>query len=189
MKAWIMVTLLGLAYGLPQIAGLLHPERFAEALRRFPRSALWGNILMPLGTLWFLWDLNRYPIADFANFKPLLFIGFSIIGFGACVFVRDFLAVRGLAVVVLLLAHHVLSAIQWLDTSWRLVVTAWAYVAVVLAVWITISPWRLRDYIAWVNATPRRVRLGSVIRLLFGLLVAVIGVTAIRAAEGATPTP
>jgi hypothetical protein len=185
MKAWMLVTLLGLAYGLPQIWGLLQPERFKEFWRAFPRSNFWGNLLMPLGTLWFLWNLKQDQIADFAAFKPLMFIGFAVIGFGTCAFVRDFLAVRGLAVVVLLVAHVVLDSIQWLDTRWRLVVTVWCYLSILAAVWITVSPWRLRDYIQWMSATDRRLRVGNVARLAFGLLVAGIGMTAIRAAEAA----
>lgn len=185
MKAWILVTLVGLAYGLPQIWGLLKPEEFKARWRAFPRSNLWGNILMPLGTIWFLYNLRQDKVADFEAFKPIMFLGFSIIGFGACAFVRDFLAVRGLAVVVLLIAHQVLMAIQWLDTQWRLVVTVWCYLCILAAVWITISPWRLRDYIGWMSANEKRLRVGSLARLAFGLLVAVIGVTAIRVAEAA----
>jgi hypothetical protein len=177
------VTLLGLGLALPQIYGLLRPDRFAEWLRRFPRSLTWGYVLMPLGTLWFLWNLRQDQIADFAAFKPVLFAGFAIVGFGSCIFVRDFLAVRGLAVVVLLLAHFTLNAIRWVDTDWRLVVTTWAYVWIVAAIWFTISPWRLRDLIGWMTANAQRIRLSCSARLIFGLLVAIIGMTAIRAAE------
>jgi hypothetical protein len=183
MKPSLLVTLLGLGLALPQIYGLLRPARFAEALRAFPRSLFWGYVLMPLGTLWFLWNLRQDQIADFAAFKPVLFAGFAVVGFGSCIFVRDFLAVRGLAVVVLLLAHVTLNTIRWVDTGWRLVVTTWAYVWIVAAIWFTISPWRLRDFIAWMTANEPRVRLSCAARLVFGLLVATIGLTAIRAAE------
>lgn len=183
MKPSLLVTLLGLGVALPQIYGLLHPTRFAAALRRFPRSLSWGYVLMPLGTVWFLWNLGRDQISDFAAFKPVLFAGFAVVGFGSCLFVRDFLAVRGLAVVVLLLAHLTLNTIRWVDTSWRLVVTTWAYLWIVAAIWFTISPWRLRDLIGWMTANEQRFRISCVARLLFGLAVAVIGLTAIRAAE------
>jgi hypothetical protein len=183
MKPSLLVTLLGLGLALPQIYGLLRPDRFAEWLRKFPRSLTWGYVLMPLGTLWFLWNLRQDQIADFAAFKPVLFAGFAIVGFGSCIFVRDFLAVRGLAVVVLLLAHFTLNTIRWVDTDWRLVVTTWAYVWIVAAIWFTISPWRLRDLIGWMTANAQRIRISCSARLIFGLLVAIIGMTAIRAAE------
>jgi hypothetical protein len=183
MKASLLVTLLGLGFALPQIFGLLQPAKFGESLRKFPRSERWGFVLMPLGTLWFLWNLKQDQIADFAAFKNIMYIGFAIVGFGACVFVRDFLAVRGFAVMVLLLAHLTLNAIRWVDTSWRLVVTTWAYLWIIAAIWFTISPWRMRDFIGWLTANEQRTRLGCAARMAFGLIVAIIGMTAIRAAE------
>lgn len=183
MKPSLLVTLLGLGVALPQVYGLLQPSRFAEALRRFPRSQFWGMILMPLGTVWFLWNLSRDQISDFAAFKPVLFAGFAVVGFGSCIFVRDFLAVRGLAVVVLLLAHLTLDTIRWVDTQWRLVITTWAYLWIVAAIWFTISPWRLRDLIGWLTANEQRVRVGCLARFAFGVLVAILGMTAMRAAE------
>lgn len=183
MKATLWVTLIGALYGIPQLIGLLRPELWARWLRAFPRSKLWGWILMPWATIWFLYLLNQNAVSDFAPYKTVLLGAFGVIGFGTCFFVQDFLAVRGLAILVLLVAYYVLTAIQWLDTQWRLVVTVWMYVNVVLAIWITISPWRLRDYIEWNTRTMRRLRVGSAIRFVFGLIVMVIGLTAIRAAE------
>ncbi|MBM3880330.1 MAG: hypothetical protein FJ387_11540 [Verrucomicrobia bacterium] len=188
MKLSLLALLLGLGVALPQLYGLWKPAGFAASLRKFPRSSAWGLILMPLGTIWFLWMLSRDDISDFAAFKPLMFIGFAIIGFGSCVFVRDYLAVRGWAVVVLLLAKVVLDTARWVDTSWRLVLVVWAYAWVILAVWFTVAPWRLRDFIEFQTATEDRVRLGCGLRLAFGLLLAVLALTAIRAAEG-PPAP
>lgn len=183
MKLTILATLLGLAYALPQIFGLLKPTEFAAALRKFPRSEKWGLILMPLGTIWFLYNLKTDDIADFAAFKPVMFLGFAVIGFGACVFVKDFLAVRGLAVVVLLLANLVLDTACWVDTQWRLILSFWSYAWIILAIWFTISPWRLRDYLGWLTTSNGRVRAICGLRLVFGLTLVVVALTAYRAAE------
>jgi hypothetical protein len=87
---------------LPQIYGLLNPQRFAAGVRKFPRSLFWGNGLMLLGTAWFLYNVSQESIADFSNYKNILLGLFAGVGIGSCIFVRDFLAVRGLAVVLLL---------------------------------------------------------------------------------------
>ena len=180
MKLSLLATLLGLGFALPQIYGLLKPAAFGAALRKFPRSERWGYALMLVGTAWFLWSLMTDPISDFAAFKPVMLIGFGVIGVGTCVFVRDFLAVRGLAVVVLLLAKLVLDTARWAETEWRLVLVVWAYLWILAAVWFTISPWRLRDLIECLTANERRIRVGSVVRLSLGLLVAVLGLTVFR---------
>jgi len=182
MKLSLLATLLGLGFALPQVYGLLKPAQYGAALKRFPRSEPWGYALMLLGTAWFLFNLHSDTISDFKAFKPAMYLGFTVIGVGSCIFVRDYLSVRGLAVVVLLLAKLVLDTARWVDTAWRLVLVVWAYVWIVSAVWFTIAPWRLRDLIDWFTANDNRVRIGSAFRLALGLLVAILGLTVFRQA-------
>ena len=193
MKLSTLSILLGLGMGLPQIYGLLNPARFREGVRKFPRSEPWGYALMLLGTVWFLWNLNGENISDFAAYKKAMLIGFAAVGVATCIYVRDFLAVRGLAIVFLLLAKLMVDTARWADTGWRLVIVTWAYALVVAGMWFTISPWRLRDLLNWATATDTRIRVGSGVRLAFGLFVAVLGLTVFRqveaqAAQGANST-
>src|SRR5579872_2334545 len=176
-----LAVILGLGMGLPQIYGLMKPAAFAASVRKFPRSVPWGVALMLSGTAWFLWYLNQESISDFAAYKPVLLIGFAAVGVASCIYVRDFLAVRGLAVVLLLLAKLMLDTARWSKTDWALVITCWAYLFVIAGIWFTISPWRLRDFIHWATANEQRVRIGSGIRLAFGLFVVFLGLTAFRA--------
>src|SRR6185369_17936522 len=104
LKLSTLAVLLGLGMGLPQIYGLLKPAEFAASVRKFPRSVPWGFALMLLGTAWFLWNLSQESISYFAAYKNVLYFGFAAVGIGSCIFVQDFLAARGLAVVLLLLA-------------------------------------------------------------------------------------
>jgi hypothetical protein len=108
-----------------------------------------------------------------------MMIGFAAIGVGACIFVQDFLAVRGLAVVFLLLAKLMVDTGRPLlpATHWVWVIQAWAYVLAMAGMWFTVSPWRLRDFVNWATANEQRVRVGSAARLAFGLLVIVLGLT------------
>lgn len=169
---------LGLCLSIPQVYGLARPAAFADAVRKFPRSLAWGYTLMLLGTAWFLWNLSQESIADFASYKNILFAGFAAIGIGTCVFVHDFLAVRGLAVVFLLLAKLMVDTgrPRLTDTSWALVIQTWAYIMVIGGIWFTVSPWRVRDILEWHVATEKRIKLGCGIRLAFGLFVAFLGV-------------
>jgi len=177
LKLSTLAVILGLGWGLPHIYGLMKPEAYAAALRRFPRSLVWGYVLTLLGTGWFLFNLQQESIADLATAKNILFFLFSGVGIGTCIFVHDFLAVRGLSVVLLLLAKFMVDAGRphLAETSWTLVFQGWAYVMVIAGMWLTISPWRLRDLIEWGTATPQRTRIGSGIRLAFGLLIAALG--------------
>jgi len=179
MKLSTLSILLGLGMGLPQLYGLLKPAGFAAAVRKFPRSSNLGYVLMLGGTVWFLWYLSQESISDFASYKNALVAGFAAIGIGTCIFVQDFLAVRGLAVVLLLLAKLMVDTGRphLTETAWVLVIQTWAYLLVIAGMWFTVSPWRLRDFLEWATANEQRVRIGSAIRLAFGLFVALLGFT------------
>jgi len=183
LKLSTLAVLLGLGLGAPQVYGLLNPQKFAASVRRFPRNLAAGIFLMLLGTAWFVWNVNREPIADFSTFKPYMLMVFAAIGILSCVFVQDFLAVRALAVLFLLLAKLMVDTGRphLGDSPWVLVIQAWAYVLIVAGIWFTITPWKLRDLLNWATATEARVKIGSSIRLGFALFVLLLGLTAFRA--------
>jgi hypothetical protein len=168
---------LGLAAALFNLIGVLKPGEFAAALRKFPRSLPWGYLLTLCGAGWFIWNVSRESLADFETIKPYLFTLFIAVAVGSCVFVKDFLAVRGLAIVLLLLGKLMVDSERWAASEWRLVIAIWAYLLVIAGIWFTVSPWRLRDLIYWATATPSRTRMFSGMRAAFGLFVAVLGFT------------
>jgi hypothetical protein len=183
MKLSLLSILLGLGVGLPQIYGVTQPAKLAAAARKFPRNVPLGVALMLLGTAWFVWNVNIEPIADFSAFKPYMMAGFIAVGVLSCFFVQDFLAVRGLAVVLLLLGKLMVDTGRphLGESPFVEVIQAWAYLLVVAGIWFTITPWKLRDFINWATATDARTRLLSGVRLAFAAFVLILGLTAFRA--------
>ena len=183
MKLSLLAILLGAGFGLLQIYGLACPQKFAVSVRRFPRNLPAGVLLMLLGTAWFLWNVNFEPIADFSSYKPAMMMAFAAVGILSCLFVQDFLAVRGLAVVLLLLAKAMvdIGRPHLGETPWVLVIQGWAYVLVIAGIWFTVTPWKLRDFLNWMTATQTRVKIGSALRLSFAIFVVLLGLTAFRA--------
>ena len=179
LKLSTLSILIGLGMALPQIYGLVKPKEFAESVRKFPRNVPIGIALMLLGTAWFLWILSQESVSDFASYKGPLLMLFGAVGVGTCIFVQDFIAVRGLAVMFLLVAKLLVDSGRTMlgTTHWTLVIQTWAYLLVIAGIWLTLSPWRLRDFLNWATADEKRVRVGSAIRLAFGLFVAVLGLT------------
>jgi len=179
----LLSILLGVGMSVPQIYGLTKPVQFAAAARKFPRNLPAGIFLMLLGTGWFLWIVNAEPIADFSAFKPYMMAAFAAVGILSCIFIQDFLTVRGLAVVLLLLAKLMLDTGRphLGDSRWVLVIQIWAYIFIVMGIWFTVTPWKLRDFLNWATATEARIKIGSTIRLAFALFVVILGLTAFRA--------
>jgi hypothetical protein len=186
MRLSLLTILLGVVMALPQVYGLVNPAGLAAAARKFPRNLAAGVVLMLLATAWFAWYVNIEPIADFSAAKPYMLGAFVAVGVLSCIFVQDFLAVRGLAVLLLLLAKLMLDTgaphlpttifqAQQGESSWVLVIQTWAYVFVVLGIWFTITPWRLRDLINWATASAARVRILCLIRLGFAACIVMLG--------------
>lgn len=192
MKLSLLTILLGLGFGAPQVYGLMRPKQYAETLKKFPRNLPIGIALMLLGTAWFVWNVSIEPIADFSVFKPYMMVGFAAVGVLSCIFVQDFLAVRGLAVLLLLLGKLMVDTgrpylpttlfhAQAGESSWVLLIQVWAYILIIAGIWFTITPWRLRDLVNFGLADEKRVRIGSAIRLGWALFILVLGLTAFRA--------
>ena len=183
MKLSLLSILLGVAMGVPQVYGLARPAQLAAAARRLPRNVPVGVALMLLGTAWFLWIVNAEPIADFSAYKPMMMIAFAAVGLLTCVFIQDFLAARGLAVLLLLLGKLMVDTGRphLGESPFVLVIQAWAYVLIVAGMWFTITPWKLRDLLEWATANEARVKIGSVVRLAFALFILTLGLTAFRA--------
>ncbi len=182
MKLSLLSILLGVGMSVPQVYALTKPAQFTATARKLPRNLPVGMVLMALGTLWFLWIVNQEPIADFSAYKPAMMIAFGAVGFLTCIFVQDFLAVRGLAVVLMLLGKLMVDTGRpHLGASpWVLVIQVWAYVFIVIGMWFTITPWKMRDLIEFGTATQNRIRIGSLVRLAFAIFIVVLGLTVFR---------
>jgi hypothetical protein len=159
---------------------LLQPRVAATWLRNFHRQHALGVLLMLLGTAWFEWNLYQEQLQDIAAYKNLMLIGFGVVGIGCCIFVRDFLSVRGLTVFMLMLAWLMCEKARWHKSDFRWAISAWAYVWVIGGLWLSVSPWRLRDWLAWATASEGRLRLASVSGVVWGVIIAVLGLTVFK---------
>jgi hypothetical protein len=177
-----LAIIIGALYCIPQLYALSDPKGFTQNARAFPRNEGIGFILMLVGTAWFLYNLNAEAIADFKDYKKWMLTGFGALGLLTCIYVRDYLAVRGLSVCLLLLAWFTLNHTRWEKSPARLILVVWAYLWVLAGMWLTVSPWRLRDFLNWFTAKEARLRSGSIVQLAFGLLIIILGVTAFRPA-------
>jgi len=168
---------------------LAKPLEVGQALQAFPRSNAPGLVLMLAATAWFLWNIHIEEMDDYKNIKHWFYLGFGAVGLGSCVYLRDFLAVRGLAVFMLLLAKLILDTQRIYMFSepvetmsqWRLIFAVWGYAIVIVSMWLIISPWRMRDMINWLTAETSRLRIKSGFRLFLGILLIVLGMTVFRA--------
>ncbi len=168
----IIVGLLALIGHLPPA---LAPARFGPILRSLPRNYPLGVVLMLAATLWFTALTGLMDLGEISSARIQLMGVWAVAGILLTIFVRDFLAARGLGCLLLLAAALVLDAAFLATTPWRFVMTLLAYYWVIAGMVLVYSPHLWRDAINYVTQTPQRLRLFSWPGVLFGLMLMGLG--------------
>ncbi len=158
------------ATGLVLLAG---GSRLAAPLQKAIRSQTLAVLLMGGATVWFLFKIAHLGEADFGRYRQIIFVLFATVGAASFFVLPDFLAVRGLAVLVLLTAQEVILKASFFHYSWpQLLLNGFTYLAILAALWLGASPFRMRDFLQWLfRRRQRSVLLGTGLLLYGGTLM------------------
>jgi hypothetical protein len=143
-----------------------------SGLKAFPRSRAAAYVLFGAASVWFLSHVAVLSEADFGQYRRILFVAFAAVAALSFFYVTEFLAVRGLAALVLLAAAPLLhSAYGEYEIPSRLFLVGVVYLALTAALWLGAQPWRLRDAIEWLQRVPGRARWVGGAIAAYGLLL------------------
>jgi hypothetical protein len=152
------------------LPGLLKPELAALA-QKFPRSRATGVILLSVDLVWTVWLLATIEMGEFAAFRRPLLIAVPIGYVLVLRFVDEFLAVRALGILALLMAEPLLDAAFLRYEPSRLLVTVFAYLLIVAGLFWVMIPYVLRDQINWSAQSTGRWRVMHGIAFVYGAVV------------------
>jgi hypothetical protein len=173
--ATLVPGILLIVLGLPLLIG---HTGYAAMLKAFPRSTTGAYLFFGAGAAWFLYAVWHLSPADFGDYRHYLFAGFTLVALLSFKCVPDFLAVRGLATLVLMGAMPLLTAAYMeYDKPQRLFMVTLVYVALAAAIWLGAQPWRLRDFFGWLFARPGRERALGGACAGYGVLLAIVAFT------------
>ena len=145
-------------------------------LKAFPRNYKWGVILLSIDFVWGMMCLANMDMGEFYNMRSwflyLVPVGFVLV----LMFVQEFLAVRALGTLLLLVGGIVLEAAFLKPQFSRLLLPVIAYVWIIAGMYFVGMPYLMRDWVAWVTAQPGRWKLATLGGIAYGaaLLVAAI---------------
>ena len=157
---------------------LAKPTLVQGWLKKFPRHDLSGQIILGISLAWF-WLLVapegmgklsalRMDLGEFNNIKPILRLLVPAALVMVSISVRDFLAVRALGVLGLMIAAPLLDAAFLKDPSNRLLIPIFAYVLLTSAMFWVGMPYLFRDAVTWIIATPKRWNIACLLGLGYG---------------------
>ena len=184
----IISTILGVTVIAARLPGVIAPAKFRAYAVKFPRSIWWGRILMGIATIWagiVLFGAATNAVTDeiratgsagiWALGRPLVIIGVPV-GFWLVIqFANQFLAVRGGAALMLLIAKVMVDAADASDLTARLVITVMAYLMVIAGTWMAIAPHHMRDVIGVLMASDQRCRAVCSVGVAGGVILVALG--------------
>jgi hypothetical protein len=178
MSLFLSTLLVGLFLLLLGGALLADTSLVRSTLKAFPRSKRAAYVLFGLAAVWFLHRVANLSEADFGQFSNLLLAVFGAVAVLSFFYVAEFLAVRGLATLILLAAGPLLtSAFGEYDIPARLFMVSIVYLALTVAIVLGAQPWRMRDAIEWLQRMPGRARVAGSALTAYGLLLVGVAFT------------
>jgi hypothetical protein len=172
----LISTVIGAFIIAARAPGLVVPDKFRAGSLKFPRSVFWGRALMAVAAVWAGTIMFNAADKDWPQWaRPAIVIGTPIAYLLVIRYANQFLAMRGVAVLLLLAAKVMVDAADTSELAARLVVTTLAYIWVIAAMWMTIAPHHFRDLIGWSMANNARCRAVCAIGVAIGALLVVLG--------------
>ncbi len=145
---------------------LAKPSQVQAFLKKFPRDPVIGQVLLGIGLAWFwlliapegLGKLSTLAmdLGEFNGAKPMLRILVPVSMVLVATSVRDFLAVRALGVLGLMIAAPLLEAAFLKSPTSRLLVPFYAYALLTASLFWVGMPYLFRDAVTWITAEKTR---------------------------------
>ena len=154
-----------------------NPSSLEDVAKELLRSSKASLILFGGATVWFLWHISQLGAADFGQYKNLIIWLLGGVSIGSFFFVRDFLAVRGLGVLLLLSSQLLLESAYLEEPKSKLFLVLFAYLAILLGLYLGTVPFRLRDYFNWLFSSQIRLKLFGGVMGVYGILLAIAAFT------------
>ncbi len=140
-------------------------------LKSFPRDYKWGAILLTIGFLWSEFALSNMDMGEFFNMRRTFMMIVAGGYFGVLLYVKEFLAVRALGSLMLLIAGPVLTAAFLQPPVSRLLLPILSYAWIIVGMFFIGMPFLMRDWVSAAIARPQRWNLAVYGGIAYGLVL------------------
>ena len=165
------LLVVGCALILGHLAAFIFGTQLQKQLRAFPRSVPAGVVLFVAAAGWFAGLVAFTDLGEFSTMRSKFLI-FTVVGAVLMLrFVQEFLAVRALGMLLLLVAEPLLESAWMRPESGRLWLVGLVYGWIVAGLFFLGTPYVLRDAIAVVTASAARWRAAAFLGIAYGTVL------------------
>lgn len=140
-------------------------------LKAFPRTYSWGVILLTIDFLWSEFALVNMDMGEFFNMRDKFMMIVAAGYVAVLIYVKEFLAVRALGALLLLVAGPVLTAAFLQPQVSRLLLPILAYVWIIVGMFFIGMPFLMRDWVNTLISKPQRWNLAVYGGIAYGIVL------------------
>lgn len=140
-------------------------------LKAFPRTYSWGVILLTIDFLWSEFALVNMDMGEFFNMRDKFMMIVAGGYVAVLIYVKEFLAVRALGALLLLVAGPVLTAAFLQPPLSRLLLPILAYVWIIVGMFFIGMPFLMRDWVNALISKPQRWNLAVYGGIAYGIVL------------------
>ncbi len=140
-------------------------------LKAFPRNYSWGVILLTIDFLWAEFALVNMDMGEFFTMRDKFMMIVAAGYVAVLLYVKEFLAVRALGSLMLLVAGPVLSAAFLQPQTSRLLIPILAYAWIIIGMFFIGMPFLMRDWVNTFIAKPQRWNLAIYGGIAYGIVL------------------
>lgn len=178
------LSTVGLVVGLLLVAfyglSLARTEMVKGWVRSLPRSRVAGIVFLTIDAIWAFFLVRMMDLGEFSGYRTVLTVLVPVAYYLTLKHVDEFLAVRGLGILLLLVAEPVLEAAFLQPQISRLLLVVLAYAMILKGIFFVGMPYLLRDGIQWALRHERRWRAGLWTGLAYGAILVLVSLTLYR---------
>ena len=140
-------------------------------LKAFPRTYSWGVILLTIDFIWSEFALVNMDMGEFFNMRDKFMMIVAGGYIAVLIYVKEFLAVRALGALLLLVAGPVLTAAFLQPQTSRLLLPILAYVWIIVGMFFIGMPFLMRDWVNTLISKPQRWNLAVYSGIAYGIVL------------------
>jgi hypothetical protein len=150
---------------------LVRQEQTITWAKAFPRSRGAATVLLAIAAVWSFLLIQTIDLGEFSHLRNVMLLAIVAGAILSWIYVPEFLAVRALGMLLLLAAEPLLESAFLRPELSRLLVVILAYAWIIIGLFLVGMPYLLRDAITFVTACRKRLLIGSIAGIAWGIAI------------------